>query len=343
MPELLGKCGVNCGRCPSYKDNLKSVKDRQQCSDGWAKYHAFRFSPEKLRACKGCQIDPKERLSYGACALPHIRNCAIKTGVETCAQCSGFPCDAQKDRSDISREKVATRLGAPIPDEDYRRFIEPYEGLTHLKALRATLSPAAIVKAVKRPPLEARIVEFPRSLPFSPTQTAGFKELHRLLSTIKGATLGLRGTDTYAQQARLEKRQHHFARLLWIFGRFGEVHEENGVHLSVDSAKYIANRGSEAQLGNWAFVKTVVFKVFPEHDVHVELVPLNTGTEKEYLVPSGWLRNKGWVMTLRFGATAGGQSALKALQVYAHRLDEAHGKGAFRYFSDADMRVLGGG
>lgn len=343
MPDLLGKCGVNCGRCPSYKDNLKSAKDRQQCSDGWARYHAFRFSPEKLRACKGCQIGPKERLSYGACALPHIRNCAIKTGVETCAQCSAFPCDAQKDRLDISREKVAARLGAPIPDEDYRRFIEPYEGLTHLKALRATLSPAAIVKAVKAPPLEARIVEFPRSLSSSASQTAGLKELHQLLSTIKGAALGLRGTDTYAQQARLEKRQRHCVRLLWIFGRFGKLKEENGAHLSVDSAKYVANRGSEAQLGNWAFVRTVVFKGFPEHGVHLELVPLNARTEKDYATPSGWLRNKGWVMMLRFDATAGGESSLKALQLYAHRLDEAYGKGAFRYFSDADMRVLGGG
>jgi hypothetical protein len=235
---------------------------------------------------------------------------------------------------------VATRLGAPISDEDYRRFIAPYEGVTHLKALRATLNPAAIVKAAKAPPLEARIVEFPRTLPFSASQTAGFKQLHRLLSTVKGATLGIRGTDTYAQQARLEKREHHFVRLLWIFGGFGELTEENGAHLTVDSAKYIANRGSEAQLGNWAFVRTVVFKVFPEYGVHLELVPLNAGTEEEYLVPSGWLRSKGWVMTLRFDATAGGESTLRALQVYAHRLDEAHGKGAFRYFSDVDMRVL---
>jgi hypothetical protein len=340
---LFGKCGFNCGRCPSYRDNLKSAKNRQQCSDGWAKYQAFRLSPEKLRACKGCQVAPKERLTYGVCALPHIRNCAIKTGVETCAQCSAFPCDAQEDRSDISREKVATRLGAPIPDEDYRRFIEPYEGLTHLKALRAALSPAAIVRAARAPPLEARIVEFPRSLPSSVAQTAGFKELHRLLSKIKGAALGLGRTDTYAQQARIEKRKHHFARLLWIFGRFGELTEGSDAHLSVDSVKYIANRGSEAQLGNWAFVSTVLFKVFPDHGVRLELVPLKARTEKGYLVPSGWLRNKGWVMRLRFDAPAGGESTLKALQIYAHRLDEAHGKGAFRYFSDVDMRVLAKG
>ncbi len=44
-----------------------------------------------------------------------------------------------------------------------------------------------------------------------------------------------------------------------------------------------------------------------------------------------------------FDEDAGGMSALEALQTYVATLDEAYGRNAFRYFSRADMRVLGEG
>jgi hypothetical protein len=81
------------------------------------------------------------------------------------------------------------------------------------------------------------------------------------------------------------------------------------------------------------------FEVLGEHGVHCEHVPLE---EEGWLTPGGALRKSGWCMEMSFDDEAGGVLALKALQSYATRLDEKYGKTAFRYFSKADMRVLGG-
>jgi hypothetical protein len=44
---------------------------------------------------------------------------------------------------------------------------------------------------------------------------------------------------------------------------------------------------------------------------------------------------------MTFDENAGGIAALKALQIYAKKLDEKHGRKAFRYFQNVNMQVLG--
>lgn len=87
---------------------------------------------------------------------------------------------------------------------------------------------------------------------------------------------------------------------------------------------------------NYARVKSY-FKTLEEYGVHCEHVPL---TEEGWLMPKGALRKVGWFMKMSFDDDAGGVPALRALQSYTAKLDEKHGKGAFRHFSRADMRVL---
>jgi hypothetical protein len=42
MEESIAKCGFNCGNCPSYKENLKTIEDRKRCSWVWEKcFQAF--------------------------------------------------------------------------------------------------------------------------------------------------------------------------------------------------------------------------------------------------------------------------------------------------------------
>ena len=74
------------------------------------------------------------------------------------------------------------------------------------------------------------------------------------------------------------------------------------------------------------------------YGVHCEHVPL---MEEGWLTPGGALRREGWFMKMSFDDNAGGVSALNALQSYTTRLGEKYGKRAFKYFSQADMRVLG--
>jgi len=329
MKNLFSKCGCNCGRCPSYKGNLQTDEDRQRCSDGWHKYLGFRLSPGKLRLCDGCQApDDENPVRYQNC---YVRKCAVRNGVETCAHCSTYPCEDVKSLHEIqradARERIAARLGTPIPEEDYLAFIEPYEGIKHLDEIRASLGPEDIVEMTKvsaRP----KLVDFPDDLPFSKEETSAFEALHWLIAVIES----INGVS-YARQAALKKRRRHLLKLLWAFGLFGELEEKGSPHLVIDGETYLAQKIHSS----YSRVKDY-FKALEEYGVYCEHVPM---MEKGWLTPGGALRKRGWLMRMSFGDDAGGVSALKALQSYTARLHEEYGQRAFRYFSKADMRVLG--
>ena len=121
-------------------------------------------------------------------------------------------------------------------------------------------------------------------------------------------------------------------KILWAFGRFGELKEEGGPHLVIDSETYLAQKIHSG----YSRVKDY-FRVLGEYGVRCEHVPL---TVEGWLTPTGALRKGGWFIKMSFDDDAGGASALNALQSYAARLGENYGKRAFRYFSQADMRVL---
>ncbi len=328
MKNLFSKCGANCGRCPSYKGNLQTDEDRQRCSDGWHKYLGFRLSPGKLRLCDGCQApDDGNPVRYQNC---YVRRCAVRNGVETCAHCSAYPCEDVKNLHEIqradARERIAARLGTPIPEEDYLSFIEPYEGIRHLDEIRASLAPEDIVEMTKVS-VKPTIADLPDDLPFSEEETLAFEALHRLL-----ATVGCADGVSYARQAALKKRRQHLLKMLWAFGLFGELKEEGGSHLVIDSETYLAQKIHSS----YSRVKDY-FKALEGYGVHCEHVPL---TEEGWLTPGGALRRVGWFMKMSFDDDAGGVSALEALQSYAARLDERYGGRAFGYFPKADMRVL---
>ena len=240
-----------------------------------------------------------------------------------------------------TREKCEAEKG-PISEEDYLAFVEPFEGLKHLEIIRASLRPEDIVEAVTVAPLKTEIVDFPEDLPFSKKETLAFKRLHRMLASVIRSSFGLTDTDTFAQQQRLKGRRAHFLKFFWILGRFGELKKENSANLIVDAKTYIANRGSEWTLASWSFVKDTVFKILLEFGVRCERVALEGVKEKELATGTGYLRSKGWIMTMAFDEAAGGVAALKALQTYTKKLNDKYGKKAFRHFSKADMRVLSG-
>ncbi|MFQ5758340.1 MAG: DUF3795 domain-containing protein [Candidatus Bathyarchaeia archaeon] len=342
MTSLIGKCGFDCGTCPWGPYAREKMTEEE--------FGQFRKRAKKIlgykpmqKPCPICQT-PDEEIPKGSKLPPRsclVRQCVTQMGIDNCAYCSRFPCGQAKDTSGAwNREKFEEKHGAPIPEEDYHTFIEPFEGLQRLEAIRASLSPEEIVEAATVPPLEAKIIDFPEDLPFSKGETSAFKALHRVLATIKRAPLGLKDTDTYPQQTRLKNRRRVFFRFLWIFGLHGELNEENGSHLDVDSKTYIVSRKADS-LAIWDYVDTV-FKVLREFGVHCEHVPLTKEKhgKKGWLTPGGYMRNKGWFMKMSFDDGSGGASALEALKRYATKLNEKYGKRAFRYFSNVDMRVL---
>ncbi len=342
MSKLVAKCGIDCGACPwgPYPREGMTVEEFDQYRRNTKRI--LGYMPIKT-PCLTCRT-PDSEIPKGS-KLPNrkclIRQCVDKSGMANCAYCSRFPCDTVKVTAGFwTRENIEKKLGAPISEEDYHAFVEPFEGITRLEAIRVSLKPEEIVEPAKVLTSETRIADFPENLPFSKEEKASFKAVHKLLTTIKRSSLGLRDTDTFAQQHRLENRRAHVLRFLWILGRYGKFEKEKKAHLVVNARIYLANRGSEKTLADWSSVKDTVFKTLSEFGVSCERVALKGVKEEDLATNTGYLRSKGWIMKMSFEERIGGTATLNALQTYARKLDQKYGKKAFKHFSDADMQSL---
>jgi hypothetical protein len=329
MEEIFAKCGATCSRCPAYRENVSGYEDQRRCSDGWHKYLGVRLHPDRC-TCDGCQTPDEEQPTlvigkYGC----RIRKCAVKNDVETCAHCSGYPCLAVRTQFSFdsgSGERIAARLGAPVPEEEYLTFVEPYECHRHLDEIRAALRPAEIVE-MSRVAVKPRLASFSDDLPLSAEERRALRVLHRLLGEV-----GKAEDISYAEKAMLTERRRNLVKLLWAFGLYGEPTQEDGPSLVLDAETYLAQKIETEYAKLMGYMETLA-----EHGAHCEHVPL---IKEGWRTPRGSLRKKGWLIKMSFGDEAGGPAAMEALRRYATRLDEQYGKGAFRRFSRADMRVL---
>jgi hypothetical protein len=332
MKDLYGKCGNNCGHCALHVENLRDNR-RQWCVEGLAKYLNWNPKPESLRPCTGCQSSD---------GFLYLRNCAVRAcarhnGVETCAQCTVFPCQDVPTVSHPAdyRDKLSERLGHPIPEEDYLSFVEPYEGMAHLEAIRTGLRRSQLVPPAPVDPLKARIVAFPGDLSRNGEQTAGFEMLHRLMARILGGR-----SELYVRQVLLRKRRHTILNILWAFGRYGQIREMNGDQLIINSADHdepgvLANivRKCDNALHGGAALSA---RLLADFGLAMQHTALN---------------KRDWRLTLSLEEEAGGREAMKALRCYTASLVAQYGEPVYRggsrfkgdaysRFSQADMRGL---
>ncbi len=131
MESILTRCGYRCDLCLAYRPNVEQdPSNRQILSDGWFKYFGFRIPPEKI-LCDGCMAEAG-LLIDNACP---VRPCVIETGVDNCAACPDYGCEKLIERFVIYAD-LAKKLDGSIPDEDRKRFIEPYENKNRLDKIR---------------------------------------------------------------------------------------------------------------------------------------------------------------------------------------------------------------
>lgn len=336
MKDFFAKCGCNCGHCPAFEGNARTDEDRQRCSDGWAKYLGARLRPDRI-SCKGCQStepwDTGNLLPDRGC---NIRPCVVHNCVKTCAHCYIHPCEELKRRipGEDFRELTEERIGAKMPEDDYVAFIKPYEGLKHLKEMRARLNPKAVVKPRKVNPLKAKIVEFPNNLSFSKKQIAVFKKLHNLFTVIISAR-----ADRFSRQILFKRRRQHILGLLWLTGLYGNIRNGKNPQLILDGRVHGSRKQCSWMVRKYdntfhAFVRQGA-NMLHDYGVRWEFKPLK----------------KGWLLKLSFKEKAGGRETLKTLKKYVVSLAEEYGEpvyagnsrlkgNAFALFSKADMRVL---
>jgi hypothetical protein len=225
-------------------------------------------------------------------------------------------------------------MGSKMPDEDYMSFVEPYEGVKHLKEMREKLSPDDIMDKAKVRPLKVPITEFPDGLSSSKGKMAGYKALHELLSNILSGK-----ADLYVRQILIRRRKPHMLGILCVIGLYGEFLNGKTNQLSLDSEIHGVRKEY-----SWLVRKRDIafFGSSKEAARLLRDFDLNIDFEKD---------GKNWRFTMSFGKKAGGKAALKALKKYIEALVKEHGepvyagntrfKGdAYKLFSKADMRIL---
>ncbi len=325
MYELVGKCGCICEICPLYKDNLLTDEDKINTSQSCGKYLNWNPTPEKLKQCWGCQSE--EGFKY----LPkcNMRMCALHNKIESCAYCSSFPCE---DSQRFSRELVEMRLGVSVPEEDYLKFIKPWEGAKNLEEIRNSLSEEDIVE-MKPISVDLKIVKFPEEMKLSKKEKTAFRTLHEIIETVEP----LKDLSYARVEVRKEIRRY-LIKLLQLFGTTGKlVKEHDKEHLEIDSEVYFKSMKGIRFYSSLEGVGQRL-ELFENIGINIELFPEKS--LDDIITPTKALRKKGWKMRMSFGEEKIKQTNVKALQEYAQKLNEKYGNKSFRYFNKADMRIL---
>jgi hypothetical protein len=122
--------------CPAYRDNITGKEYQQMVSDGWFKYYGFRIPAEDVY-CDGCVADDSEDPQRIDVDCP-VRPCVMAKGVANCAHCDEYVCEKLAQRV-VNPEEVVGKQKGPVAQEDYDRYIKPYDNKTTLDRIRAEL------------------------------------------------------------------------------------------------------------------------------------------------------------------------------------------------------------
>ncbi len=134
MVELIARCGFRCDLCLGYRENVeRDGRNRQTFRDGLERYYGDKLTLEECY-CDGCLAEDSGNpvLITKDC---RIRSCVISKGLQNCGLCERCPCSDVANKV-VERSKVEARLGGPMPDEDYRSFVMPYESRRVLDGVR---------------------------------------------------------------------------------------------------------------------------------------------------------------------------------------------------------------
>jgi hypothetical protein len=95
MEENLAYCGLICPSCAIYlatreKDQSKQHEMRVDIAEQIKKHYGQECKPEDVGDCDGCKAEDGRLFSTGC----QIRICAVEKGLENCAYCDDYPCEA---------------------------------------------------------------------------------------------------------------------------------------------------------------------------------------------------------------------------------------------------------
>lgn len=97
MENGMAYCGLVCHTCAirlatCQEDPTKQREMRAEIARQIEEHYGQEFKPENVGECDGCKADTG-RL-FAGCRTCQIRKCAMDKGIESCAYCSDYPCEA---------------------------------------------------------------------------------------------------------------------------------------------------------------------------------------------------------------------------------------------------------
>lgn len=338
MSSHIAKCGNDCYSCPwsIHLRNRLSNEEWETFRAGIKKYVGYAI--QDLKPCHGCQT-PTEKLAKDVGVHNYLRGCparkcALHNGIENCAYCSRFPCYQIESMNQLyNRETVEERLGEPVPEDAYEKYLEPFQGMRHLEKIRSELEDTEIVEM--RPVTEkiVKTTPFPEGIEYDDRDS--YREIHSFITEAAASSLALSDVDTFAVSEQLKKRRKGLFRFLWVLGLYGAV---KGNEMVLDSISYFENKIGE--MPSTLSSMHQYLDILQSFGLRGELVTLN---ESDWLLPSGFLRTRARksrdpVWKLRFTYRKPG--FFEHLKAYTETLyDKSQNRGLIQ-FRKADMRIL---
>ncbi len=87
---MIGYCGLDCEQCGAFiatKNNDDAL--RVKVAEEWARLYDAPVKPEHIN-CTGCLSSGIK--TYYCDQMCEVRKCATKKAIDTCADCSDYPC-----------------------------------------------------------------------------------------------------------------------------------------------------------------------------------------------------------------------------------------------------------
>jgi hypothetical protein len=228
------------------------------------------------------------------------------------------------------RQQRETAANIKISDQEYRDYLEPFDGQTHLMDLNVTLRLEEIV-APKSFSAGDRLTPFPVKVNLTSGKLKDLQLLHSLLSKAFSQT-----ARNYVGQILLERQKSYLYGIMWVMGLYAEL---KGDRLVLASSIW----GARKECSRLVRKKdNTLFE--PVQDVVEGLKQFGIQIEFQAL-------KKNWILTLKIDEKAGGASLLESLKTYVSSLVKQYGepvyvngynlKGqAFKAFTRVDMRSL---
>lgn len=89
---MIAYCGLTCAGCPAYQATRDDDdQQRAQVAATWSKLYNADITPESIN-CDGCKATTGRLFSH--CDVCQVRACAVDKGMDTCAACDDYSCQA---------------------------------------------------------------------------------------------------------------------------------------------------------------------------------------------------------------------------------------------------------